>query len=291
MKNLSLNDLNVFTVVAKCGTISEAARKLDSSPATLGRRMAYLEDSINMKLFHRHRNGYTLTEQGECVLAKLQPITTGVESFGHWLNERDARPRVRLSGGTWNMRFLAQRFSELSQQDDTFDVSLLASEVCLNIEQREIDIGLRNTQPTSPNLASRRLADLAFAAFVHRTVRDEENLPWIGLEPAHAATKSSRWVLENHDDDIGVYVSKPDVIFDLISSGMGIGVLPCFVGDSVPSLCRVGPIIDDLMGSQYVVFHNETRYEPHVRAVGDRVIDIVRQNADLYAGRGGMLAC
>ncbi|MEL7275789.1 MAG: LysR family transcriptional regulator [Pseudomonadota bacterium] len=285
MKNLSLNDLQVFVVVAQCGTISEAARKLDSSPATLGRRMAQLESAIGMKLFHRYRSGYELTRDGETVLAELRPMAQGVQDFERWLGNRGSRPRVRLSGGTWTMRFLAQRFSRLSLPDDDFDVMLLTGEARMNIEQREIDIGLRNAAPTSPNLASRRLTDVAYAAFVHDSLGQGAALPWIGIEPDHAVTRSSAWVLENHADDIATYVSNPGTLFDLVISGVGVAVLPCFIGDSIPGLRRHGDVIEELTESQHIVFHNDARHEPHIRAVGDRIVDTVLQHADLYGGK------
>lgn len=285
MKNLSLNDLLVFDTVARCGTISEAARKLNASPATLGRRVAQLEESIGLKLFHRHRSGYELTKDGQCAQNKLEPMTQGYQDFQRWLDGCASKPRVRLSGGTWTIRFLAQRFSRLSRPEDPFEVMFLASEARKNIEQREIDIGLRNTPPTSPNLASRRLTDVAYATFVHCSQVNERRLPWIGIEPDYAVTRSSIWVLENHTDDIATYVSNPGTLFELLNSGVGVAVLPCFVGDSIPTLRRCGPVIEALTESQHIVFHNEARFEPHIRAIGDRIIDTVLQHSDLYSGK------
>ncbi len=100
MKNLCLNDLNFFVIVAKCGTISGAARELNSSPATLSRRMTQLEDAIGIKLFYRHQNGYELTIDGRKVLVRLQPMTKGFYDFKSWLGAQRTIPLVRLSGGT-----------------------------------------------------------------------------------------------------------------------------------------------------------------------------------------------
>ncbi|MGJ3262824.1 MAG: LysR family transcriptional regulator [Salinarimonas sp.] len=285
MKNLSLDDLQVFVAVAECGTISEAARKLDASPATLGRRVAQLEDTIGLRLFHRHRSGYQLTKDGECVLAKLQPMTRGYQDFERWLGGRASKPRVRLSGDTWTMRFLAHGFAHLSRSEDPFDVMFLASEARLNIEQREIDIDLRTAPPTSPNLAGRRLTQVAHAAFVHRDRADDAALPWIGIEPDLAVTRPSIWVLERHGADIATYASNPQTLFDLVLAGVGVTILPCFVGDGIPILRRHGPVIEPLTEAQHIVFHNEARYHPHIRAVGDRTIEMVLQHADLYEGR------
>ncbi|MGP9820847.1 LysR family transcriptional regulator [Salinarimonas sp. NSM] len=285
MKNLSLDDLLVFIVIAECGTISEAARKLDSSPATLGRRMAQLEDAIGLRLFHRHRSGYELTRDGRCVLKELQPMTRGWQAFERWLGGRACKPRVRLCGDAWTMRFLAQRFAELSRSEDPFDVMFLASEARMNIEQREIDIDVRAAPPTAANLASRRLAAVAHAAFVHRDRAGERGLPWIGIEPDHVVPRTGVWVLERHAADIAAYAASPQTLLDLAVAGVGIAVLPCFVGDAVPALCRLGPVIDELTEVQHIVFHNEARYHPHIRAVGDRIIHVVMQNADLYEGR------
>ncbi len=155
----------------------------------------------------------------------------------------------------------------------------------MNIEQREIDIGLRNAPPTSPNLASRRIVDVSYAAFVHRSLSANIRLPWIGITPEHAVTRSSIWVLKNYTKEISIYVSSPQTLYDLAISAVGVVVLPCFIGDSIPMLRRYGPVIDALTEGQYIVFHNESRFEPHIRAVGDRIIETVLLHADLYRGK------
>ncbi len=61
-------------------------------------------------------------------------------------------------------------------------------------------------------------------------------------------------------------------------------VLPCFVGDRLPGLRRVGPLIDELTESQWLVMHGETRHRPTVRTVLERAGAVIEDHADLYRG-------
>ena len=55
------DDFKHFLAVARLGSLSEAARTLKTSPATVGRRIAALEERLGARLFDRGQTGYALT--------------------------------------------------------------------------------------------------------------------------------------------------------------------------------------------------------------------------------------
>ena len=61
---LDWEDVRVFVALARAGSLSAAARALKVSHATVGRRIAALEDTLGRVLFHRRADGYTLTAEG-----------------------------------------------------------------------------------------------------------------------------------------------------------------------------------------------------------------------------------
>jgi len=62
------SDLHVFAALARHGTLSAAARALKLNHATIARRIAALERSLDAKLVERRPHNYALTARGQTVL-------------------------------------------------------------------------------------------------------------------------------------------------------------------------------------------------------------------------------
>jgi DNA-binding transcriptional LysR family regulator len=63
------DDLRHFGVLAREGSLSSAARRLKVDHATVARRIASLEASLNLKLVDRRTRSYLLTPDGERIAA------------------------------------------------------------------------------------------------------------------------------------------------------------------------------------------------------------------------------
>ena len=59
-----ISDINRVKVIAQEGSFNKAAQKLFISQPALTKRIARLEDTLGMKLFHRSNKGILLTEFG-----------------------------------------------------------------------------------------------------------------------------------------------------------------------------------------------------------------------------------
>lgn len=58
------DDLRVFLAVARTESLSAAGKRLKIDPATVGRRIARLEEATKARLFNKSPQGYALTEEG-----------------------------------------------------------------------------------------------------------------------------------------------------------------------------------------------------------------------------------
>ena len=68
---MNLNDLQTFALVAKHGTLTEAATVLDVPKSTVSRRITRLEDSLGVALFSRASRRIVLTQDGRAFLNGL----------------------------------------------------------------------------------------------------------------------------------------------------------------------------------------------------------------------------
>jgi LysR family nitrogen assimilation transcriptional regulator len=71
---LDFSSLQSFLRVAELGSINRAAASLHTSQPSLSRHIAQLEHAVGSALFTRSRSGVKLTEAGETLLARAQPI-------------------------------------------------------------------------------------------------------------------------------------------------------------------------------------------------------------------------
>ncbi|HKT26684.1 LysR family transcriptional regulator [Dyella sp.] len=88
-----------FNLVARHGGFGKAAREAGRPKATLSRRVAELEASLDLRLFERGARSLKLTEEGHALfertgllLTELEETTTAIASGGH-----TARGRLRIS--------------------------------------------------------------------------------------------------------------------------------------------------------------------------------------------------
>ena len=72
------DDLRIFLTVARSESLSGAGKTLRLDPATVGRRIARLEETLALRLFAKSPQGYALTEEGVRLSAHAERVETEV---------------------------------------------------------------------------------------------------------------------------------------------------------------------------------------------------------------------
>ena len=67
-----------FLAVARAGTLRSAARRLNVDQATVGRRLAALEEELGARLFLRTPSLYVLTPAGEALVESAEVIERSI---------------------------------------------------------------------------------------------------------------------------------------------------------------------------------------------------------------------
>lgn len=76
-----LEDLSLFVLVARVGSIGQAAAQLGLTQPSVSRRMAALERSLRVTLLHRSPRGTTLTPSGRVVVDWASGLLEAAEQF------------------------------------------------------------------------------------------------------------------------------------------------------------------------------------------------------------------
>ncbi|MDG4648849.1 LysR family transcriptional regulator [Roseibacterium sp. SDUM158017] len=271
--DLSWNDLVLFAAVARSGTLTAAAGRAGSSPATLSRRMKALEAHFARRLFLHGAQGYALTADGRALLEHAGAMERAAAAIAEWRDARGGPVRVRISAGTWTARHLARHLSEYWRPDAPFVPEFVQSNRDMDIARREIDIGIRNRRPEHVWLAGRQTGIVDYAAYAARP--DIEG--WIGASDDAAATRSARWVRDTHESGIVTTANDPRLMLELARAGAGRIVLPVFAGDAEQGLLRVSAPITDLRSEEWLVCHQDARHDPPIRAALEALAGFLRK--------------
>src|SRR5690606_21409308 len=128
----------------------------------------------------------------------------------------------------------------------------------LSLSRREADVALRPTRPDQDDLIGRKLADIAWTVYGARGYFEARGRPrdaaalaghaLIGWDEAATRTRAAEWLDTTAPAEAVVYRSS-SLINQLVAAkaGIGLAVLPCYLGDPEPDLERVFPPVGDLV--------------------------------------------
>lgn len=265
--NMDWDDLRLFLAVARGGGLSTAARASGKSAPTLGRRMLALEAATGTELFRRLPRGYELTEQGTALLTRAVDLEAQIGSLCR--SAGSGQMTIKISAGSWMTYALCKHIQAIREADERVLLVFISAEHVLDIARREAIIGIRNRRPEQRGLACRKIGRVNFAGYAtSRKIK-----AWVKVS---ARTPSAIWLSEQPEESIAIQVSAPRNALDLACAGMARAVLPTFIGDTQEGLVRVTPVIAALAHDQWLVTHQEERFQPQVRHVIDRLYKAAR---------------
>jgi DNA-binding transcriptional LysR family regulator len=260
-RRLSLDDVALFLAVADARGLAGAARATGASVPTLSRRMAELERRTGRHRFQRGPRGYALTAQGRALVEEADALRPVAARLARWRDGEVARPRVRITAGSWTSRLLARRIGAVWASEDPWLPEFLASNANVDIARREADIGVRNRRPEQPWLAGQRTGTITYAVYA----AGAGVAGYVSLSEAVASTPSERWLRATHGGEIVTTASDGRLALDLALAGIGRIVMPFFAGEGEPGLVRIGDPIAALTHEEWLVSHHDARHDPPVR--------------------------
>jgi DNA-binding transcriptional LysR family regulator len=281
-KNLAWDDFRLIKAIADVRSLPAAAALLGINHSTVFRRLGQIEEALGAKLFERHRSGYTLTTPGEEMVALAQRVDDDITAFTRKMAGREIAPagEVRV---TTNDSLLIHLLTPLfvkfrkTYPDLRLDVVLANQE--LNLSKRDADVAIRATDNPPENLVGRRAATIAWALygraddFPDPEALDPESLydrDWVSLGDNLAMLKAVRFMREHVPPErIGYKVNTVLGLAEGVEQGLGIGHLPCFIGDARPGLVRIGPLNPDFSAGLWLLTHSDLRQSPRVRVLLD----------------------
>jgi DNA-binding transcriptional LysR family regulator len=237
--------LRIFHAVAKAESFTGAADILNISQSAISRQIHALEDSLGVKLFHRHARGLVLTEQGEILQETAREMAIRLSRVEERLidtQEGSAGPLVvtvpDFIGSTW----LVPKLKEFREAHPDIRLTILFDDRVLDLSLREADIALRLHTPEQADLVRRHLKSIRFHICASRAYLDAHGYPATAADlkkhtliafPENTSPPFSHpnWLLEVAKVDFGrehklLLLNSMYAIYQAILSDAGIAVLP-----------------------------------------------------------------
>ncbi len=239
--NYSLDDMRYFCTVARCGSFKQASDILGIPQSTLSRRIARLEQDLQLRLLNRDAHKVQLTLTGQQYFDRCYHLFDELDGIAVSLHQdkHQAKGKIRVAASVnFGRHVLAQHFNTFLQQYPNIHLDLRLSSQRIDIEEAAIDIAFRVGEHCTDHWIGRHLTDINFvicgsAKMDTRTLHTPTDLSKFPLLVCHPM---SSWSLRHtHTDELfscepgrntRLEVDDIAVLTRAIRDGLGIGLVP-----------------------------------------------------------------
>jgi len=292
---MNWDDIKLFLEVARSERLSIAAKRLSIDASTLSRRLHKLEENLATKLFERTVDGHVLTFDGTKLLqyARRMELDAG-QAFVDIKEKKNLNSgRVRIGvTEAFGSFFIAPHLTELKQTFPNIQIELVHFARDVKISRNEADIAIAVEKPKSTSTIIAKLCDYQLQLYGHASyLKDIENkvninqlskYQWVSYVDNLLFTDQLSY-LKELDADIEPSFQSTSITsqYSAIKSGLGIGILPCFLAEQDASLVKLCANEIKLVRSFYLVTHPESKRLSQVETVWQYLKELAQQKKQL----------
>ncbi len=278
------DDMRVFLAVARAESLSGAAPILKMDAATVGRRIARLEDGFGAALFVKSPQGYALTDLG---LRLRDRVTDAEEALTLALDEGQGASmglsgqiRIGAPDGCANF-LLPQVCAAIQAENPALEVQILALPRVVNLSKREADMAITVSAPDAGRLTVQKITDyrlhLAMRADLPDpvTTADLTGIPVVGYIPDMIFDKELDYLGLLAAGGVPRASNSVAVQLQMLRQG-GVGIVHDFALPFAPELRKVLTREISLTRSFYLVRHTSDRRSDRLSRFAERLLSGLR---------------
>src|SRR6201987_241859 len=292
---MELRHLPYFVAVAEAGNLTVAAqRMLHTSQPSLSRQIRDLEDEVGTELLTRRARGIELTPAGRAFLDHARSILSQVETAGE-AARRAARPAQPcftmgfLTGHelTWMPEALRILHDELPNIDVMIS-SQYSPLLAQGLSKGKIDVAFLRRERGVPDLAFRLVvkeplmvilpSDHRLAALKAISPRDLAGETFVAVSNTAPVL---RVVIDNYFKRSGIKITPAheadhlSMGMSLIASTAGVGLLPAYAQNSLPSSVSSRPLKGESPTVDLVLGYKKSNQSPILKLLLSRLDELV----------------
>lgn len=285
------DDIRYFLAVTRAPSLRLAALSLGISRSTILRRITALEAGMGVRLFDRRATGYLTTQAGEELMETACEMERLALDAGRRLLGQDSKLsgsiKVALSAALIAGP-LVDELSKFVKLHPDIRLELLTSYGMANLFRREADVAIRISNDPPDELVGRRVLTVARSCFAASNCIQNGRLnadqKWIGWS---TGSDAAHWYEEAEYPNIemGAIIDDPFATLEAVRAGMGVAILPCFMGDQVEGVCRIPPGKLLLKQDMWILTHRDLRKTARIRVFTDFITKAILRNKEMYEGK------
>ena len=289
------NDLQIVLAVAEHGSASQAAGLLGINHSTVIRRINDFEATHGVKLFERHPTGLKPTRAGHALLDASRPIEGAVLNIEREILGQDLKLEGDIKVTTTDSiadRVIGPHLKSFRDAHSAITINLIVTNTRLDLPRLDADLSVRPSRNPPDDLVGRNVSGMAFTIYAQREAyvswqqMPESERPWIGVSLALNNSPVGAWMQPiDLNNQIITRGNSFVTLRELAASGLGLTILPCFLGDCDERLIRIEPPIKDIETNLWVLTHRDLRNSARVKALSDHLARGLRRQRDLLEGR------
>ncbi|RAP42653.1 LysR family transcriptional regulator [Rhodovulum viride] len=294
---MNWDDMRLFLAVARAESLTGAGKALRLDPATLGRRIARLEEALGSALFARSPRGYGLTEAGERLMVRAveaeQALTEGVEEVRGQEGQLTGTVRIGAPDGVANY-LLPQVAAAICDRHPGLEVQIVALARVFNLSRREADMAIAVSPPKTGRLTVQRIADYQLHLAAHRDylaahppIRDLADLSGhriVGYIPDMIFDSELDYLSATGAERVALASNSVSVQLNWLRAGAGLGIVHDFAIPAAPGLVRVLADRVALRRSFYLIRHGDDRKLARLTRFAGLLLDGVRAELQRLEG-------
>lgn len=288
---MNWDDLRLFLAVARNGSISGAAKQLGVQHSTISRRLKKFEEKLGARLLERKSGKYELTQAGENVKEASNRIEREVLSVDGVVLGKDTQLVGSLKVSTLNnmaSTILMPMFASFNKKRPQVELHINVTNTDASLSQREADIAIRLTNTPTDTLIGKRVVTVASTIYGSKSylkeLREQKVEPqWIGVECCdfHKIWTKQLSVKKHYS----FFSDDTQLTLSAIREGLGISILPCFMGDVDPLLERYCEPDPNCNLGLWVLLHPDLKRTARVLAFKDYMVKAIDKQKSLFEGR------
>ena len=285
------NQVRAFLATAQEGSLSAAARALNSTQPTVGRQVSALEAHLGVTLFERSGRALVITAAGHDLLEHVQAMGDAASriSIAAAGQSQDVAGRVTITASElFAAAFLPPALQQLRTEAPGIEIEIVVSDRIEDLTRRDADIALRHVRPAQPDLIARHLLDATAGFYAAKSYLDEYGRPKNAADLAGHVFVGPRdtaqmfEVLEAHGvrlkpDQFKMSADSGVVIWEMMRAGLGMTIMPHGLW---PHVTEVEPVLPDMariIFPVWLVTHRELKTSRRIRIVFDALADVLSE--------------
>jgi LysR family glycine cleavage system transcriptional activator len=232
MSSPNLNNLRAFEAVARQKTLGAAAKELSVTPGAISQQISHLENTLQVKLFERHRRGLRLTEAGTRLHRPIEQAMGLIQQSIDNLKSSSTRISIALSPSLAE-KWLVPRLSTLAEAHPEIALQILAAHspeqtdaefilhhgAAPSTAGREVDLltPTPRVAVTGPALVARAPVIARESFFAQYMLIEDASQPW------------AKWMHQSGTAFQSLQVAQTALALDAAEAGTGIALVPAIM--------------------------------------------------------------